>query len=86
MIDVVNEHIFGGVYDYSVHSYCQSSFLCFGPLASEGVTFITVYGGVPFVFAQPIVVVRVNDCVFSLGEWDSPEGIAVAQTSVPEGW
>jgi len=84
MIDVVNEHAFRDIYDYSVHGYGKSPFLYFGPLASDGVICVTGSGGIPCVFAEPNVVIGVNNYVFSLREWYSSEGIAVAEPSVQE--
>ena len=37
---------------------------------------------VPFVFAQSLVIFRVDDGVFSPGEWDAAEGVAVAEAAI----
>ena len=47
-----------------------------------GVKGITPFSNIPFVFAEPIVVVGIDNCVFSVREGDSSEGIAVPESSV----
>ena len=53
-------------------------------MSSVGVKGIAPFNNIPFVFAEPIVVVCIDNCVFSVCEGYSPEGIAVAQASVPQ--
>ena len=42
------------------------------------------FGDVPFAFVKSLVIVRINDGVFSLREPDPAERVAVTQLSVPE--
>jgi hypothetical protein len=84
MIDVVHIKVVRHINDFAVHRYCQPLFQYRRPLAPYGVVRTVSLAGVPFVSAQPVVVVGVHDGVFALREGDSAERIAVPQLSVPE--
>ena len=84
MIDMVDNHPFRDIQNYSVHHYCQPFFPFAGPLPSHGIKCIAVLRRVPFVFIEPFVVIRVDDCIFALRKADSPEWIAIAQATIPE--
>ena len=82
MVDMIHEHVIRDIYDLSVHSDVQSLSCGPGPLTSDGIRCMGPFRSVPFVFAQPLVVVGIDNCIFALREGDSPEGIAVAELSV----
>jgi len=82
MIDVVDKQVVRHVDYFAVHRYVQPLFQFRRPLTSYGVIRTLPWGGVPFVFADAFVVVRVNDGVFALREWYPAESVAVAQLSV----
>ena len=73
----------GNIGNFAMHADCFSSFFAFfsrgGPY---GVKFVVKPGSGPFVLAQPVIIVRIDDGKFSLGQWYSPEGVAVAQPAV----
>ena len=78
MIDVVYIKRRWDVDDDAVHRNSESSFLDWGPLSPDSVKRTAVFGSIPFVFAQPVKIFGVNNCVFALCERDAPEGIAIA--------
>ena len=84
MINVIDEEALRHIYDFAVHRYCQPLFQGWRPLAPDGVACTVPLAGVPFVPAEPIVVVGVHDGVFSLRKGDPAERVAVPQPSVPE--
>jgi len=71
-----------GVHYEAVHTYFDSFSLDFGPLSADGVECIVALCGVPFVLAEALVVIGVDDGVFVLGEFYSSERIAVAKAAV----
>ena len=73
---------FGSMRYFAVHSVGLSLPACLAPLGSDGVEFVIDSRGSPFVLAEPVKIVRVNDGVFALGQRDEPEGIAVANPPI----
>ncbi len=73
---------FGSMRYFAVHSVGLSPAVFRGPLVSDGVEFVIDSRGGPFVAAEPVIIVRVNDCVFALGQRDEPEGIAAANPPI----
>ena len=69
---------FGSMRYFAVHAVRLSLTACLARLGSDGVEFGIDSRGSPFVLAEPVKIVRVNDGVFALGQRDEPEGIAVA--------
>ncbi len=51
-------------------------------LGADGVEFVIDFRGGPFVLAEPVKIVGVNDGVFALGQRYAPEGIAVANPPI----
>ncbi len=51
-------------------------------LGADGVEFVIDFRGCPFVLAEPVKIVGVNDGVFALGQKNAPEGIAVANPPI----
>ena len=47
-----------------------------------GIKGVFALNHVPFVFAQALVILGVDDGVFSLCEWDAAEGVAVAEAAI----
>ena len=84
MIDVVDEEVVRDVDDFSVHGNCQPLLQGRRPLAPYGVMRTISPAGVPFVPADALVIVRIDDGELSLREGDPAESVAVAQLSVPE--
>jgi hypothetical protein len=73
MIDMVDNHPFRDIQNYSVHHYCQPFFLFAGPLPSHGIKCVAVPRRIPSVFIKPFIVIGIDDCVFVLRKSDSPE-------------
>jgi len=71
-----------GIHYEAVHTYFDSFSLDFGPLSADGVECIVALCGAPFVLAESLVVIGVNDCVFVLGEFYASKGVAVAKAAV----
>ena len=84
MVDVVHVEVVRHVDDLAVHRYGQPFSELRRPLAPDGVVGAVAGAGVPFVFADSLVVVGVDDGVFASGEGDSAENVAVAELSVQE--
>ena len=72
----------GNVGNFAMHADCFSPFAFFGRSGSDGVKFIVNSGSGPFVFAQTVIFVRIDDGEFALGQGYPPEGAAVAQPAV----
>ena len=83
MINMIHEEAFRHIYDFAVHRYCQPLFQDWRPLASVGIVCTAPFAGIPFVSAQPIMVVGVHDGVLALRKGDPAERVAVTQPSVP---
>jgi len=79
---VVAFQSFGSMGYFAVHAVRLSLTAFLAPLGSDGVEFVIDSRGSPFVAAEPVIIVRVNDCVFALGQRDEPEGIAVANPAI----
>ena len=73
---------FGSMRYFTVHAVRLSLPAFLAPLGSDGVEFVIDSRGSPFVLAEPVIIVRVNDCVFALGQRDEPEGIAAANPPI----
>jgi len=67
---------------FAVHAVRLSLPACLTQLGSDGVEFGIDSRGGPFVLAEPVIIVRVNDGVFTLRQRDVPEGIAVANPPI----
>jgi len=81
---VVNEEKIGDVQDLAVHFDCYLLFDFGQPELSLGVVGVPTPVGVPFVSGEARVVIRVNDGVLALCEWDSAERVAEAEAAVGE--
>ena len=73
---------FGSMGYFAVHAVGLSLTTCLAQLGPNGVEFVIDSRGSPFVLAEPVIIVRVNDCVFALGQRDEPEGIAAANPAI----
>ena len=67
---------------FAVHSVGLSLPACLAQLGADGVEFVIDPRGGPFVLAEPVKIVRVNDGVFALRQRDEPEGIAEANPPI----
>ena len=65
-----------------MHAVGLSLPACLAPLGSDGVEFGIDSRGGPFVLAEPVKIVRVNDGVFTLRQRYASEGIAVANPPI----
>ena len=74
--DVAREYKYGAVHGK------LTPFSIFGHDRADRVEASIPSDGVPFVLGEMIVIVRVNDSVFALGERYPAEGIAVAQPAI----
>jgi len=79
---VVAFQSFGSMGYFAVHAVRLSLTACLAQLGTDGVEFVIDSRGGPFVLAEPVKIVRVNDCVFALGQRDEPEGIAAANPPI----
>jgi len=79
---VVAFQSFGSMGYFAVHAVRLSLPACLAQLRADGVEFVIDPRGGPFVLAEPVKIVRVNDGVFALGQRDEPEGIAVANPPI----
>ena len=75
---MVDDNVFGGMHNLSVHNYCFSG----SPFSSLGVKGVFAFSRAPFILIEFFKIVCIDDCVFTLAEWDFPEGAAVAQPSI----
>ena len=73
---------FGSMGYFAVHAIRLSLTACLAQLGPDGVEFVIDSRGSPFVTAEPVKIVRVNDGVFALGQRDAPEGIAAANPAI----
>lgn len=73
---------FGSMGYFAVHAVGLSLTAFLAQLGADGVEFGIDFRGGPFVPAEPVIVVGVNDGVFALGQRDTPEGIAVANPPI----
>mgnify|MGYP001124776718 CR=1 FL=1 len=80
-VDMVNKHIVRDIYYPAVHGNL-TLFSGFGSYGSGGVEGSAYFDCTPFVFADAAVVVRVNNGVFSLGQWYSAEGVSIADAAI----
>ena len=67
---------------FAVHAVRLSLTACLTQLGSDSVEFVIDPRGSPFVLAEPVIIVGVNDGVFALGQRDEPEGIAAANPPI----
>ena len=65
-----------------MHAIRLSLTACLAQLGPDGVEFVIDPRGGPFVLAEPVKIVRVNDGVFALGQRDKPEGVAAANPPI----
>jgi len=79
---VVAFQSFGSMGYFAVHAIRLSLTACLAQLGADGVEFVIDSRGGPFVLAEPVIIVRVNDGVFALGQRDEPEGIAAANPPI----
>ena len=85
-IYMVDEHIIGDPGDFSVHP----DNLLFGVWpwpnesnGAEGFAF-SACSSVPFVLSQAVVIVRIDDCVFSTCKRDSAKCVSIAQPTIQQ--
>ena len=76
MVYVVNDHAIRNHDDFPVHKYGFR----FSPASS--VTGGAAGAGLPFVLAESLIIIGVNDGEFALREWNFPECVAVAQAPI----
>jgi len=74
--------VIGNIGNFAMHADCFSPSAFLGRTGSDGVKFTVNPGSGPFVLAQPVIFVGIDDGEFALGQWYSPEGVAVAQPAV----
>jgi len=72
----------GNIDNFAMHADCFSPPAFSGRACSYGVKFTVNPGSGPFVLAQPVIFVRIDDGEFALGQRYSPEGVAVAKPAV----
>jgi hypothetical protein len=81
MIFMVDEFIARNIEDLAMHSYFFSpAVLCLSH--AYGIEAPPAAHGKPFIFGEPVVILRVDYREFSLGEGNPAEGIAVAEFTV----
>ena len=73
---------FGSMGYFAVHAVGLSLPACLAQLGADGVEFGIDSRGSPLVLAEPVIIVRVNDGVFTLVQRDAPEGIAAANPPI----
>ena len=67
---------------FAVHAVRLSLAGFLAQLGADGIEFVIDFRGGPFVLAEPVIIVGVNDCVFALGQRDAPEWIAIANPPI----
>jgi hypothetical protein len=67
---------------FAVHAVRLSLTVCLAQLESDGIEFGIDSRCGPFVLAEPVIIVRVNDGVFALRQRDASEGVAVAEPAI----
>jgi len=72
----------GYIGNFTMHTDCFSPSAFFGRAGSDGVKFTVNSGSGPFVLAQSVIFVRIDDGEFALAQGYSPEGVAVAHPAV----
>ena len=77
---MVNELIVRGFKYATVH--VDTFLACFGPGRTNCIKGFVFSGGVPFVFREAIIIVGIDDCKLTMGEWNAAEGVAVAEEAV----
>ncbi len=82
MVDMVYEKMLGRVDYLAVHLNIKSLFP--DPGGSDGIIGISGLAGIPFVFAQALVIFGVHDGVLALSEWYSAKGVAVVDAAVEQ--
>ena len=83
MIDMVAELPIRQFHNLSVYMYMSFPAVP-NSYASHGINASPLFRSIPFVFTQPAIVIRVNDCIFALCERNAPKGIAVANPPIPD--
>jgi hypothetical protein len=68
--------------DFAVHADRLSLAGFPAQLGADGVEFVIDFRGGPFVLAEPVIIIRVNDGVFALRQRYAPEGVAVANPPI----
>ena len=82
-VDMVAHHSIGSIRHFAMHADHFSPFTVSVRASAYGVRVIAnSCGEEPIVFAQPVIVVRIDDCEFAPAQRYSPEGVAVAQPAV----
>ena len=82
MVDMVREHAIRCVENFPVHPD-NFVFFRFALINNpDGIKCSRTFLAMPFIFAEPIIIFRVHYGIFTLGEWYSPEGIAVAEATI----
>jgi hypothetical protein len=65
-----------------VHADCFSPLAILAAACSDGVKLAVISADVPFVFAQPVIVIGIDDGKQALSQGYLPEGAAVVQPAV----
>ena len=65
-----------------MHINIDAFFVFPAPDSSAGIKGFAALDGIPFVFAQALVIFRVHDGVFALGKWYPAKGVAIVDTAV----
>ncbi len=82
MVDVVNEKMLGRIDYLAVHLNIKSLFP--DPGGSDGIIGIFGLAGIPFVFAQALVIFGVHYGVFALCKLYPSKGVAVVDAAVEQ--
>jgi len=67
---------------FAVHAVGLSLPACLASLVSDGVEFRIDSRSSPFVLAEPVKIIWVDDSVFALGQGYSPEPVTVANPPI----
>ena len=84
MVDMIDEQALRDVDNFPVHRDGYVPFFLGQPLVAGRIGCVRPFAELPFVFFEPLVVVRVDDGEFALGQWDSPVRVAAAKPTVQQ--
>ena len=81
MIDMVNDKTFWNFYYLSVHAN-NGFFVLFMSDFTPRIKSVAAFADVPFELSQPLVILRVNNGEFTLGQGYSPEGVPISNAAI----
>ena len=82
-VNMVADQAVGCIRYFAVHANNFCPFAVSVRFSTDGIkSIITSAGGVPFVFAKPVIVIRIDNGVLALRQGNSPESVAVAQPAI----